>query len=1175
MKILFFIVFFLFSVIFAEEDYDKAVSQYKKIPQNINEEVSWLKPYNETFLPYNRCGEVENFEITDVDERVDYYWDSKENLFDINHYYCLVSIVRITYRVSCLNKLQYEGVFYLLSEPKKLNETLNPSDKEVEHFKSQQHDWISKPFSCLKSDGKFDETCSEFDDYNGIFDKQKLIDDWKKQKVAYPEWKYMGVPGKKLARPVIFIHGLNSSYDVWGVVPLTEVSGNKKKLEKSFQQGLVRKYENGSAPDIIARMQNIDNTETNINKNGIYFFQAPGTLVNGEWIEAGLEWDNKNASNSQSRKLYQQLINVLDDFYGTQGFDWKNSSDLVVDLVAHSQGGLVVREMLRGLLDDGSSSGTDNAANHIGKIITVDTPHFGSELAIDNTENIKAEFIDLKLIIDDLNAQEKGMPNIHKLVHAKLDMNWYDYARETNSGFIDAYNDISLNGPNGIFQILSPLVNLLGWTYGTATDWFTEITLTITGPYMGKYVPEIYVDGVGPGPFNVRKTLDTIYFMDDVSKEFRKIRKNASHLDIENDFMKKMEYKYPQRPDGSNVVMLPLYSPSTKNILAEVFLLLGEEANKICEQNDESRECFAVGDYFEHNALKMAEAQGVNNVYDTKINDTLWNALLGLQKNWLSQSDIAVTEYSQKFINQDLGIIPETEPNGIKGFKLPRPYLFHDALAPWEDVLHMPIENINDGATRQGLDIACALDYYCDNTLQKKNSKLIYLNQGNVALSGDFDIAPIFVASGSHEVTISDGIRYLKAAYVPGVGSLVSYSDENKTFTEDVVVGSDISTTPSVSREGENISVSFNNYSGKSFVKTYSIPKLSKDVVYAIKNGDGGAVPKVVAGIANVKDISSQEPPKPPKDKFYARSSVFAMHREARGDYETNTSRPRILVANASENDIEGFKVAYYFTADPARNPIVEVDYPQIPVTLENLGGDQWRFVLDASDLVLNAKSIFPNEDGWQIRIHYNDWSDYKYLNDWSANYNIGMPELNRKIVIYDKKGDVLWGKEPKIFKSTDDDVVSSPKGVLSWSDSAPWEKNMFKPQVTVKNTGVVALKDYHAKLWFRVPEGKELYIPVDDWYTPVSKPSLENVGENVWELDMYFDEYLLYPNESVVEGNIGLHLTDWSIFDKLVCGVALIDSEENVLFGKVPSVDECKSYNEKTLIMPQYAWSY
>ncbi len=50
----------------------------------------------------------------------------------------------------------------------------------------------------------------------------------------------------------------------------------------------------------------------------------------------------------------------------------------------------------------------------------------------------------------------------------------------------------------------------------------------------------------------------------------------------------------------------------------------------------------------------------------------------------------------------------------------------------------------------------------------------------------------------------------------------------------------------------------------------------------------------------------------------------------------------------------------------------------------------------------------------------------------------------------------------------------------------------MFKPQVIIKNTGTIALKDYHAKLWFRVPEGKELY-----------------------------------PNESVVEGNIVLYLTN------------------------------------------------
>ena len=69
-------------------------------------------------------------------------------------------------------------------------------------------------------------------------------------------------------------------------------------------------------------------------------------------------------------------------------------------------------------------------------------------------------------------------------------------------------------------------------------------------------------------------------------------------------------------------------------------------------------------------------------------------------------------------------------------------------------------------------------------------------------------------------------------------------------------------------------------------------------------------------------------------------------------------------MANSSDHDIEGFKIAYYFTADPARKPQVEIDYPKIPVSLENLGGDKWRFVLDASDSDLKAKSNFPNWDG-------------------------------------------------------------------------------------------------------------------------------------------------------------------------------------------------------------------
>ena len=85
----------------------------------------------------------------------------------------------------------------------------------------------------------------------------------------------------------------------------------------------------------------------------------------------------------------------------------------------------------------------------------------------------------------------------------------------------------------------------------------------------------------------------------------------------------------------------------------------------------------------------------------------------------------------------------------------------------------------------------------------------------------------------------------------------------------------------------------------------------------------------------------------------------------------------------------------------------------------------------------------------------------------------------------------------------------------------------------------------------------------------------MTNIGGNVWELDMYFDRHILYSKESVTEGNIGLHLIDWSDFDKIVCGIALLDSEGNVIYGQIPSVEKCESYDGPNLLSNQYAWSF
>lgn len=51
--------------------------------------------------------------------------------------------------------------------------------------------------------------------------------------------------------------------------------------------------------------------------------------------------------------------------------------------------------------------------------------------------------------------------------------------------------------------------------------------------------------------------------------------------------------------------------------------------------------------------------------------------------------------------------------------------------------------------------------------------------------------------------------------------------------------------------------------------------------------------------------------------------------------------------------------------------------------------------------------------------------------------------------------------------------------------------------------------------------------------------------------------------------------MKDWSAFDKTVCGIALLDAENNVIYGSVPSIERCKSFDEPSLLAPLYTWNY
>ena len=1088
-------------------------------------------------------------------------------------------VYTLDYTITCSNRITYRGVFVWRTELS--NCTLNCSDDErTQYFIDvNTYNYSTNTFKAYRNRANEDE--------KNVVPISDIIAAWNGRKVAYPDWKYVSGPSR-LSRPVIFIHGLNDDYKTWGVEPVVEKGKDGiNKGDVRFQKGLVKAYDKGSAPDILARFLNINNSKDSINHNGIYFFQAPGSIVDDKWRDANPHWNGIDGEDSQSSKLYRRLIEVLDDFYAGSNLEWREHPELIVDIVAHSQGGLVVREMLRGLRAENASAGPENPANHIGRLVTVDTPHLGAATAARSSENINTEYPGLGKLIDDLNDYASGDPTKHPLMNIKIGI---DYLNPMVPLITGAAAGV-VGGALGLLGLAIPVTSSVptatavgGIVVGTAaagasTAFMSEHNVYAVGPYLGPYKIKFNMDPIGPSvnfdiPYSIE--LDPIKDKRDMAIENRTL---GDYLYNDDDFMKELNKgtkgeSYPRLPNGERLVILPLYSGDVSMIVVEMLKEFDEALKIKCSEVSESEQeaCVALDAYLQTMADSISRAY-TRKAIDVEVdpNDSLLTILDDIRKTWLTNSDLIVEVESQKYESKSLGIshkdIPELEES--------RSYLLHDALAPDETVAHLRIPGAV-AATRQGLDIACALDLYCDSLLaEKADAKMIYLNNGSVGMTGDFDVAPIFLSKGVQGIRVSDGTNLLEAIYEPSVGSYVNYTDKDGNLQHDMILQANISTNPRLQRVGQSISAKFINYSGKVFSKDYTMSGMNSDVKLSILGEEGAPLPAVMPGVGNASDLNTQVAPTSSKS-WETKKDIFVMHREARGDYESNTSRPRFLVANVSDKNIEGFKVAYYFTADPARNPKVVVDYPKIPVTLENLGGDQWRFVLDASDSVLNAMSAFPSLDGWQIRLYYErDWSDFDYLDDWSADYNIGVPRMNKKIVVYDINGRILWGQEPELYSSVDDGIIPSPKGIISWSDVAPWENNMFKPQVTVKNTGSVALKDYHAKLWFRVPDGKELYIPEGDWYTPYSRPTLRNNGENVWELDLSFNEYILYPGDSVKEGNVGVHLKDWSAFDKTVCGIALMDSDGNVVYGKIPSVSECQSYEAPSLLEPLYVWRF
>lgn len=161
-----------------------------------------------------------------------------------------------------------------------------------------------------------------------------------------PFWKGVSETSGCLQRPILLIHGLGKSGTFWG-----ESRETPNYVSASVADNLSR-YFLTSQTSIADR-----------DHNGIEFFN-------------GID---QAATPIMADLIADRVGEVLTEYYGVS---WRSNPKIAVDIIAHSQGGVAIREALYRNIYGNTLS---NPLNHIHHIITMGSPHLGTSVTLTNS----------------------------------------------------------------------------------------------------------------------------------------------------------------------------------------------------------------------------------------------------------------------------------------------------------------------------------------------------------------------------------------------------------------------------------------------------------------------------------------------------------------------------------------------------------------------------------------------------------------------------------------------------------------------------------------------------------------------------------------------------------------------------------------------------------------------
>lgn len=905
-------------------------------------------------------------------------------------------------------------------------------------------------------------------------------------------------------------------------------------------------YLSATAPDMISRYQRLK-MGTDINRNGIYFFNGFRTLnsrlvqPHPWWTKAG---PNFPGQPGESWTLYQALEQVLQLHYSDA---WKTDPSLQVDLVAHSRGGVTIREMVAnagGQDPNGNTmpTGTANPVNHIRTVVTSNTPHFGSVFST-SWQSMPGEYA---------NSQQKLVKD-----SAKFDETLFDATIDPT--FLAAMGAGYLEGPQATSSTAGWFLNQQpdgGTAMLLLSPIWLPITMAIDLPNTVQRLPadiRIRLTGNWFWPKSMLATWEYPWGSEKITREKVDLdyahsitfnsRREASHLAIDSEDINRLAATYPILPNGTPLDLQPLSStiPGMGKLIGN---LLANNLSGLCDLSTDLRnaECYGGWDALRFDGLSFTHL--IDRV-DADL--PLGGFLNDYAKGWMARSDIAVQEESQKATkigttwNPQLhpGAFHESRPYAIRRFltggRFPDSLVPHGSLSYSFDTTLLTKRFSGNaelvGAGWLGHDIYCALAPDCRDLLQAATGKVIrfpwdeatattmpILNVAarkvTTSISGNFTFGLMTADTGYTVVEVAAptaSTPSLRMVWSPSVGvQITDAGGATKVLIPPGYVGS-----PRIQRTGNQLIVTAVTWAGRTYSSTVNATSLPQVLNFTVFRKPENADKVYLVGTGSVD--SKYENPR-------SETQVQVWFREARGT-QTTLSKPLMILENTGTKAINGVQMRYRFLADPLRQ--VVLDAPSSHWRIEHLGGDLCELVFDDPTANVQPGGSWPTASDLNVAMHFADWTPWDVFKDPSNDRNIGYARVNETIRAWDGSGRLIWGRE---VGRTDVERPIVERITVATRDAGASEPNTTKPEIQVRNDGNAPLQNLELRWYIRVPTG---FVPsLDSWYVPKSTIDLNDFGNGLWAIRIVLHEWI-QPGQTVSVGSFGVHLSNWTPWDK------------------------------------------